>query len=284
MPKSEPLIRNISDTALWAAIYRARENERPDALFRDPFARRLAGARGEQIVREMPFGEKHAWSWVARTHVFDQFILDEIRRGADTVINLAAGLDARPYRLALPPTLTWVEVDLPELLSYKEAAIGSEKPVCRLERVRLDLSDVAGRRELFARLGSQSTKTLILSEGLLIYLSEAEVASLAEDLSRPHSFENWIIDIASPGLLRMMMKKMGPHLGEAGAPFKFGPEAGPDFFTAHGWRAADVRGLLKTAAGLKRLPFFLKLVSLLPESAGRKGSRPWGGVCLLQRS
>ena len=50
MSQPEPLIRNISDTALWAAAYRARENERPNAVFRDPFARRLAGSRGEQIL------------------------------------------------------------------------------------------------------------------------------------------------------------------------------------------------------------------------------------------
>ena len=44
------LVRNISDTAMWAAAYRARETERPGALFRDPFAKRLAGPRGEQIA------------------------------------------------------------------------------------------------------------------------------------------------------------------------------------------------------------------------------------------
>ena len=59
MPGSvEPLIRNISDTACWAAIYRARETDRPDALFRDPFARRLAGTRGEQIADTIPDGNK----------------------------------------------------------------------------------------------------------------------------------------------------------------------------------------------------------------------------------
>ena len=31
--------RNISDTAIWAAIYRARENDRPNGLFRDPQGR-----------------------------------------------------------------------------------------------------------------------------------------------------------------------------------------------------------------------------------------------------
>ena len=56
------LIRNISDTALLAAVYRARETERADALFRDPFARRLAGERGEQIAKSLVFSEKNSWS------------------------------------------------------------------------------------------------------------------------------------------------------------------------------------------------------------------------------
>jgi O-methyltransferase involved in polyketide biosynthesis len=71
---TEPLIRNISDTARWAAVFRARETERPDALFRDPLARRLAGERGEQIAAAMTMHMKNAWSWVMRTYVIDQYI------------------------------------------------------------------------------------------------------------------------------------------------------------------------------------------------------------------
>jgi O-methyltransferase involved in polyketide biosynthesis len=66
-----PLIRNVSDTARWVAAYRAMETARPDALFRDPFADRLAGERGRQIVRELPRGEDSAWSMVVRNVVFD---------------------------------------------------------------------------------------------------------------------------------------------------------------------------------------------------------------------
>src|SRR5262249_48748537 len=147
MSQAEPAIRNISDTACWAAIYRARENERPDALFRDPFARRLAGERGEQIAAAMQFSDRHTWSWVARTYLFDHFIAEEIRQGADMVINLAAGLDARPYRMALPASLKWIEVDLPGILDYKEEVLATDKPACALERIRLDLSNVGARRE-----------------------------------------------------------------------------------------------------------------------------------------
>src|SRR6478752_3402371 len=96
MPGTEPLIRNISDTARWVAVYRARETERPDALFRDPFAARLAGKRGEEIAAEVLKRSRNDWSLVLRTYLFDQFITDYVCGGGDLVLNLAAGLDARP--------------------------------------------------------------------------------------------------------------------------------------------------------------------------------------------
>jgi methyltransferase (TIGR00027 family) len=282
-PPLEPLIRNISDTARWVAVYRARESDRPDAVFRDPFARRLAGERGEQIANSMPLGRDSDWSVVTRTYLIDQFVTDRVRQGVDMVVNLAAGLDSRPYRLQLPPTLRWVEVDLPEILDYKENILRDEKPVCALERFRLDLSNLQARRALFTQLGNQARKVLVITEGLIIYLTADAVAALAQDLAAPPSFHSWVLDIASPGLLRMLQKKMTAQLNQA-APFKFAPDEGPGFFLRYGWKPADVRSLLKNAARLKRLPFFLRLIALLPESESSRRNRPWSGICLLSKS
>ena len=279
---AEPLIRNVSDTARWVAVYRARETERSDAHFRDPFARRLAGERGEQIAQSMPLGRNNDWSMITRTCLADDLINEQVQQGVDMVINLAAGLDARPYRMQLPASLKWVEVDLPEILSYKEEILRHEKPVCSLERIRLDLSNAPARRELFAQLGSRCTKALIISEGLLIYLTPDDVAGLAKDLAAPPSFQSWILDIASPGLLRMLAKKMAKQLHHA-APFKFAPPEGPDFFIPYGWKPVDVRSLLKNAARLKRLSFFMSLFALLPETEKSRRDRPWSGVCLLKK-
>jgi methyltransferase (TIGR00027 family) len=281
-PQSEPLIRNVSDTARWVAVYRARETERPDAHFHDPFARRLAGERGEQIAKSMPLGRDNDWSMITRTWLGDQFINQQVQKGVDTVINLAAGLDARPYRMQLPPSLKWIEVDLPEILVYKEEILRDEKPVCSLERIRLDLSDAAARRELFSELGGRCKKALIITEGLLIYLTSDDVAGLAKDLAAPPSFQSWILDIASPGLLRMLAKKMAKQLNEA-APFKFAPPEGPDFFVPYGWKPVDVRSLLKTAAKLKRLSLLFRFFALLPETEKSRRDRPWSGMCLLNR-
>ncbi len=281
MSRTEPPIRNISDTALWSAVFRARENDRPDAVFRDPFARRLAGIRGEQITEAMPSSKQHTWAWIARTYLFDQFIGEQVAQGIDMVVNLAAGVDARPYRMELPASLKWVEVDLPDLLQYKEEILRDEKPVCSLERISMDLSDETARRELFDRLGRQAQRVLILSEGLLIYLTAEEVGSLAADLARPSSFQRWVLDLASPGLLRIIQRQLQQPLEKADAPLKFGPKEGPLFFTPHGWKPIDVRSIIKAAARIKRLSLWMRFLAMLPESSGEQGSRPWSGICLL---
>jgi methyltransferase (TIGR00027 family) len=278
----EPLIRDISDTARWVAIYRARETDRPDAAFRDPFARALAGERGEQIANAVA-GDDVSWSFTARTCLFDTFITKLAQQGVDLVVNLAAGLDARPYRMNLPPLLRWVEVDLPDILDYKEEILADAKPVCALERVRLDLSNEDARRGLFQRLGARSSHTLVIAEGLLIYLWRDDVRQLARDLAAVASFRHWVVDICSPGLLTMMMERMGDLVRQAGAPYLFAPPEGPAFFAQGGWTPIDVRSLLKTARRMDRLPLFLKMMAMLPESSGSQGSRPWAAVCLLER-
>ena len=82
---SEPAISNVSDTARWVAVYRAWETARPDALFRDPFAERLAGERGKEIVRtlgRMP-GTANGWPMITRTKLIDDLVLQSIADGCD---------------------------------------------------------------------------------------------------------------------------------------------------------------------------------------------------------
>ena len=281
----DPLIRDISDTARWMAVYRADETAREDAAFRDPYARALAGERGERIAKALSLGERDIWPFIARTYLFDQFVAKLVRQGADLVVNLAAGLDTRPYRMELPPSLRWVEVDLAEILDYKKEVLADAKPTCALERVALDLSNPDARRGLFDRLGRSAKQVAVLSEGLVVYLMKGEVGALAHDLAALPSVRHWVVDICSPGLLEMLKGgPMGNALKEAGAPFLFAPEEGPAFFTSYGWTPLEVRSILKTAGKLGRLPLALRMFAMLPESTGPQGRRPWSAVCLLGKT
>lgn len=277
------VIENISDTARWVAVFRARESARPDALFRDPFARRLAGSRGEAIANNMQYLNRHSWSMVTRTHLIDELVRKQVEQGVDMVVNLAAGLDTRPYRMNLPESLKWVDVDLPEILTYKEVMLAGEKPRCHVERVRLDLADGAGRRQLFQRLSREAAKVLVICEGLLVYLAPEEAEGLAADLAAAPGFQSWIIDLASPALLRMLQKKMGKDLARGNAVMKFAPEKGAEHFAEQGWKPVQVQSTLHSAARLKRLPLLMRLFAFFPEPVGAPGSRPWSGVCLLAR-
>src|SRR5262249_52296461 len=106
-------IENVADTAFWVATYRANEGERPDALFRDPLPGRLVEGRGRAIAASVPGAAVTSWSVVVRTCIIDDFIRAAIADGCDAVLNLGAGLDTRPYRMDLPPSLRWIEVDFP---------------------------------------------------------------------------------------------------------------------------------------------------------------------------
>lgn len=284
MTQPDPAIRNVSDTAAWAAHYRALESARPDALFRDPYAERLAGERGRRIAAEEREMDRAAWAWTMRTVLFDELLRGEIAGGADLVVNLAAGLDARPYRMELPPDLRWVEVDLPAPLDYKEELLAGETPRCRLERVRLDLADVPGRQAFFAGLGNGARRAVVITEGLLVYLERDEVLALGRDLAAVPAFQRWLVDVVSPGLLVRMQRTAGKQLKVAKAPFRFAPEEGVDFFALCGWRPLAVRSLFAEAKRFRRLPLLLRLFAWMPEPKGPAGKTPWSAVCLLGRA
>jgi methyltransferase (TIGR00027 family) len=276
-------LRNVSDTARWLAAYRAEESERPDALFSDPYARRLAGQRGFDVLAAMPKGRALSWPLVARTVMFDRHVAEAIADGCDLVVNLAAGLDTRPYRMDLPPELRWVEVDLPEMVEYKAASLASELPRCRLERLSADLADDAVRREVLADVATRGERALVLSEGLLIYLEPRNVEALAGDLALQATFERWVVDLVSPGLLARLAKGWGREVARADAPFRFAPVEGPAYFAAYGWDPAVVETNFAVAARIRRLPWYLRPFAWLPEPRTWKPQRVWGGVVRLDR-
>jgi methyltransferase (TIGR00027 family) len=238
----EPLIEDVSDTALWVAAYRAQETERPDALFRDPLAARLIGERGRKIAQNMHGVGAVKWSVIVRTCIIDAYVRAAVADGVDMVVNLGAGLDTRPYRMELPASLRWVEVDYPKIIQLKEERLRGEVPVCRLERVALDLTQLEARRELFTRLGAESrSKALVLTEGLVPYLSVDEAASLARDLRAQERFRYWVVDYMSPLFHKVRQKNARFQQSMQNAPFRFIPPDWEGFFREQGWGVREMR-------------------------------------------
>ena len=184
-------IEHVTDTAFWIASLRALESERPDAVFHDPLAAKLAGDKGRDIARAMSTFGLIAFTVTQRTTALDRLILQAIGSGVDTVLNLGAGLDTRPYRMALPASLRWVEADFPSMIAFKEQRLGSERPSCELTRVALDLAVRTERRALLARVAEQASGVLLITEGVIPYLPDDEVGRLADDVHAEPKFRYW---------------------------------------------------------------------------------------------
>ncbi|MGB8699458.1 MAG: SAM-dependent methyltransferase [Thermosynechococcaceae cyanobacterium] len=266
MKPSSSTTPNLSASAHLVALYRALESERPDALFEDPYARRLAGTLGVALAQVMGNLYHTSNSIAVRTYLIDAMILDLLASDpVDIIINLGAGLDTRPYRLSLPSSLCWIEVDLPELLSYKEKQLNDIEPVCRVERVTLDLHDIEQRRSLFETLNIGSQRILILAEGLLGYFRPEQVVTLAQDLHRYPNFQWWLFELISLPAehqlpqSRSLFRQVDRHFGAGQPAFQFLPEEGTQFFYPYGWRVAESRSILDEMEQLNRATFLARL-------------------------
>ncbi|HTL90212.1 MAG TPA: SAM-dependent methyltransferase [Leptolyngbya sp.] len=251
-------MKNLSATAHLVAMYRALESDRPNALFQDLFARRLAGGEGALMVEVLGNKQQETSAMAIRTCVIDEMITHLVRSNrVNTVLNLAAGLDTRPYRLDLPASLRWIEVDLPDILKHKEQNLKNEQPVCSIERVKLDLIDVGLRKALFTQINASANQVLVITEGLLSYLTEGQVASLAADLRQQSNFHWWLFELASPMVLKQAQKsdrqqRFDQYFANGKATFLFAPDAGAEFFRPYGWKLTQFRSIWQEACRLKR--------------------------------
>ena len=266
------MITNVADTALWMAHIRAEENRRSDATVRDPLAALLAGDRGRKIARSIPHSTVAAWGMVIRTSAIDRLIHEALQLGVDTVLNLGAGLDTRPYRMNLPSVVRWIEIDFPDLIESKNTKLLAYAPTCRVERIGLDLSNLSSRNELFAKLGDEAKNALVISEGVIPYFSTDDVAHLAQDLYRVPSFCHWIHDFDNAGERRKMPRSWEKVL-EA-APFRFQVKDWFEFFKQAGWQAHKVITSAEESEQLHRpfplvFPFGL-LMRALPKTMRRQ--------------
>ncbi|HEX2671449.1 MAG TPA: SAM-dependent methyltransferase [Polyangiaceae bacterium] len=272
-------LERVQDTARWAAAARAVESQRTDALFHDRFARRFVGQEMDAML-DLSRRVGGTWPVVARTVLIDRLLFEAAAEGADAVLNLAAGFDTRPYRLVFPRSLVWIDVDHADMIAARTRELEGENASCVVEQRAVDLSDDAARRELFADTAARFRRLVVLTEGLLYYLSEDAALNLARELRTLHPFR-WIFDLHNSAVRAMIQKRSGGAL-RGTAEMRFGPDQGAIIFEQFGWKIRSVSSSAKIAGGLGRLPFLMSLLMRLPAPTYGKPGWPWAGVCAAE--
>lgn len=259
----------LSESAYLVALYRALESERSDALFQDPWARQLAGGQGQLLQTLLGHPQKYADVIAIRTHLIDELVQKRIaQNNIGLVINLGAGLDTRPYRLQLPSSLIWLEVDLPEILEYKYQKLLGVKSRCILQGIKGNLADSTFRRSLFSVINQLSKPVLVITEGLLGYWTEHHVAKLASHLSQQPYIRWWILELASPAALSGWQMQYSHTLYDQyvtnGKPaFQFAPHQGPAFFQPWGWQVVHQDDVLEKLSHHQRATPLMSLRAIM---------------------
>ncbi|MGO9964874.1 MAG: SAM-dependent methyltransferase [Acidimicrobiales bacterium] len=270
-----PVLPAVGVTAVGVAALRAEETERPERLFADPLAAAFVRAAGPgdhpsvDARRARRRASLAAWV-VVRTRFLDDLVLDACAGGCRQVVILGAGLDARAFRLAWPDELRVFEIDLPEVLEFKEQVVRAEgwRPSCERITVPADLAE-----DWSLPLGEQGfeagTKVAWLAEGLLAYLSPEACDSLvvrAAELSAPGSRLG--LTLASSQRLKDWQEAHPEHKGEPGDYVALwrsaGAEQAVEWLGSHGWRA-EVFDIAERAASYGR--------PLDPDAARADGAR-----------
>lgn len=182
------LATSVGATATMVAAQRALAAAR--SLIDDPFAAPLVRAVGIDVYTRLVDGripvkdhsefdpDRMARGMAVRTRFYDQFFVDATQSGIRQAVILAAGLDARAYRLPWPAGTVVYEVDMPEVIEFKTSTLSKlgAKPTAERRTVAVDLRDdwPAALRAAGFDPAAASTWS---AEGLVVYLpSEAQDA------------------------------------------------------------------------------------------------------------
>jgi methyltransferase (TIGR00027 family) len=182
------ITESVGATALGVAAARAADSESDHPLISDPFARVFLDTAGDgvwnwfgapelpaeviEIDPTLPVRQQSMVSYFAsRTKFFDTFFLDAANAGIRQVLILAAGLDARCWRLPWPDGVTVFELDQPRVLDFKASTLHEQgfDPTCHRVAVPVDLRQ--DWPKALQQAGFDASAPSVWSiEGLLMYL------------------------------------------------------------------------------------------------------------------
>jgi methyltransferase (TIGR00027 family) len=234
----------VALTALMVAAARAREHERSDRLFSDPYAAALVGEQGARLLAEVETasGDTHGNPYLSiRVRFFDDFLLEAVSStGIRQVVLLAAGMDTRAFRLPWPAGTEVYELDRPDVLAGKDTILQSIGAVARCTRHRLDVDLARTWAQALAAAGfDHHTPSACLAEGLLQYLDETaarHVISQATQLAAPGSV--WGANLVSAAFLtHPATRTFREAFARLGAPLQWGTDEPEALFAQYGWRA-----------------------------------------------
>jgi len=225
----------VSFTAKVMAAGRAIETQRPDALFSDPFAEKLAGKEAiEATIPRLEEYEKQGRPFTAvRTRFFDDF-LNKYSQNIRQIVLLGSGMDTRAFRLNWQPGTTVYEIDKADVMHYKEYVLKGIIPNCNRHSICADFKESLWCQLLLEKGYQPSLPSIWLLEGFLYYLNQTHVDNLLTNLKN--------LSVAGSYFGADVMNTVVSNGSDEWAKYWQSSCDDPEsFFAAYGWKASAIQ-------------------------------------------
>lgn len=245
MEREKITLRGAPETMLATLYGKALDSRAPNPILGDREAER-AVERIDYDFRKTGVNDAVGSSVALRSKQLDDWTREFLSRNPEaTVLHLACGLDTRVHRIAPPPTVRWVDVDLPEVIDLRRRLLS--EPAGDYRVVPASVTDPDWLDEVPA-----DRPTVTVFEGLSMYLREEEGLRLIQRITGRFSRGELLFDCF--GTMGIKIQKLVPAVRNAGATLHWGIDDPYALESLHpGLKCVDDLRSVDTP-GLERLP------------------------------
>ncbi|MCI2419404.1 class I SAM-dependent methyltransferase [Saccharopolyspora sp. K220] len=205
-------LTGVQATLLGPLYARAVDSRRPDPVLGDESADRLLNRFGSDLSAKLSVGDR--MTVILRAKELDDWVADYLAEHPDAVVlHLACGLDSRAFRLDLPAGVNWYDVDMPNVIELRDQ-LYPDTP----ENYRTIASSVT-EPEWLDEIPT-GRPTLVVAEGLTMYLTEADGVALLRRLVERFQVGEMMFDAVLPYTVRLA--GYSRFLARTGAEFHWG--------------------------------------------------------------
>ena len=232
-----------------------RDAESSKPVCGDNYAKVFMNEEGLRILETFK-DEKGPNSFnVARHRCIDDFLREELSANPNvTVVIIGAGFDSRAYRLNGG---TWVELDEPQVITYKNERLPISSCENEVHRIAIDFSTESLAEELSPF--SNRRPVLVVIEGVFMYLEEETIRQLLQTLHQVFPKHKLICDLMTRKFFERYGRNIHEKLTGLGASFKFTADEPEALFVQSGYRRVGWFSMVERAMGFesKKIPRFL---------------------------
>ena len=236
----------ISNTAFYCCGVRMEDAKKTPSICNDVYAERFMDERGKQIFEPFKSEKMPNISNITRCRLIDDYLLAEVSENSQlNIISIGAGFDSRPYRLRGG---NWLEIDEPQIISYKNEKLPVDECSNPLRRISIDFAHESLKEKLEAETAGDHTVFVI--EGVFMYLEPGVIETTISTIQSLFPKHVLYCDLMTKKFFTKFAQSVHSKLVASGGTFSERPDNPEKLFTRHNYKAIERIPMFRRAAEL----------------------------------